>query len=296
MSALPIFDRALLDRRRRRAAGDPASAGARFLLAEVARELGERLSLVERRFPLAIDLAGHTGEMAATLSAGGQVDRVVRIERDAALLGQHPLAVVADEEALPLRDDCADLVVSALSLHLTNDTPGVLLQARRALKPDGLFLAALLGGDTLTELRASLLAAEAEVAGGVSPRVPPFVDIRDAGALLQRAGLALPVTDQDRLIVRYPTMFALMRDLRGMGMANMLAERSRRPSRRALFFRAAEIYAERFADPDGRLRATFDIVYLSGWKPHESQQKPLRSGSAKASLAEALKDRSNLGG
>ncbi|MBC8131112.1 MAG: methyltransferase domain-containing protein [Rhizobiaceae bacterium] len=292
MTAGAIFDRALLDRRRTRAALDPDTTGARFLLQAVAAELAERLSLVERRFPIGVELAGHTGEMAALLEAGGQVDRVLRIERRAALLGAFPLAVVADEEALPLASDSVDLIVSPLSLHLTNDTPGVIVQAQRALKPDGLFLAALLGGETLTELRTSLLAAEAEIVGGVSPRVPPFVDIRDAGGLLQRAGLALPVTDQDRVVVRYDTMFDLMRDLRRMGMANMLVERSRVPSRRALFLRAAAIYAERFSDADGRVRATFDIVYLSGWKPHESQQKPLAPGSAKSSLAEALKDRS----
>lgn len=266
--------------------------GARFLLTAVAEELAERLSLVERHFDLAIELGGHTGETARLIAATGKIGRLIRIERDVALLDGAPDAVVADEEGLPIGDDRADLIVSPLSLHLTNDTPGVLVQARRALRPDGLFLAALLGGETLSELRTSLLEAEAELTGGVSPRVPPFVDIRDAGALLQRAGFALPVTDQDRMTVRYPSMFDLMRDLRQMGMANMLIERSRRPSRRAMFLKAAQIYAARFSDSDGRVRATFDIVYLSGWKPHDSQQKPLAPGSAKASLAGALKDRS----
>ncbi len=190
---------------------------------------------------------------------------------------------------LPLADESVDLVISALSLHLTNDTPGAFVQVRRALKPDGLFLAALLGGDTLNELRASLLAAEAELSGGASPRVAPFADMRDIGSLLQRTGFALPVIDLDRLTVRYDTIFHLMRDLRAMGMTNMLDARSRRPATRRLFLRAGEIYAERFADPDGRLRATFDIVYVSGWRPHDSQQKPLKPGSAKMSLAEALK-------
>lgn len=293
MSATPLFDRALLDRRRQRVALDPAAASARFLLANVAQELAERLSLVERQFAVGVDLASHSPEMADLLRQSGKVDTLVRVERLSALLGEG-LSVVADEEALPLRDGSADLVVSALSLHLTNDTPGVLIQAARTLRPDGLFLAALLGGETLTELRTALLEAEAEIRGGVSPRVPPFVDVRDAGALLQRAGLALPVTDQDRLTVRYDSMFDLMRDVRAMGMANMLTARSRVPTPRRLFLRAAEIYQQRFADPDGRVRATFDIVYLSGWKPHESQQKPLKPGSAKASLGKALADRSKL--
>ena len=285
-----VFDRDLLDRRRRRWLDAGAPAAVRFLMRAVADELAERLSLVERRFALAVDLAGHTGEMAAHLRATGQSDQVLRIERLPALLDG--LAAVGDEEALPLADAGADLIVSTLSLHLTNDTPGVLVQCRRALRPDGLFLCAFLGGDTLTELRGSLLAAEAELMDGVSPRVVPFADIRDAGALLQRAGFALPVADQDRLTVRYDNLFQLMQDLRAMGMANMLVERSRRPSSRRLFLRAAEIYAERHADPDGRIRATFDVIYMSGWAPHESQQKPLRPGSAKASLADALKDRS----
>ncbi len=288
-----VFDRALLDRRRQRWLDAKPRPGVGFLLRTVADELGDRLSLVERRFAVAVELGGHTGEMAARLRTGGQVDRLLRIERLAALLEGEELACVGDEEALPLADDSVDLVVSTLSLHLTNDTPGTLVQIRRALRPDGLFLCGFLGGETLSELRTALLAAEAEITGGVSPRVAPFTDVRDAGGLLQRAGFALPVADQDRLIVRYDTLFDLMADLRGMGTANMLVERSRRPASRRLFLRAAEIYAERFSDPDGRIRATFDVLYLSGWRPHDSQQKPLRPGSARTSLAAALKDRSD---
>jgi SAM-dependent methyltransferase len=196
--------------------------------------------------------------------------------------------VVADEEALPFRDGSLDLVVSALALQFVNDLPGTFVQIRRALKPDGLFLAALIGGDTLTELRQCFAAAEAEVEGGVSPHVAPFVDLRDLGALLQRAGFALPVTDVDRLVVRYGSPFALMEDLRRMGAANALLERRRVPLRRATLARMAEIYAERFADPDRRIRATFEILWLSGWAPHESQQKPLAPGSAQRRLADAL--------
>jgi SAM-dependent methyltransferase len=187
-----------------------------------------------------------------------------------------------------LRDESVDLVVSGLALQWINDLPGTLVQIRRALKPDGLFLAALVGGETLTELRQSFAAAEAEIEGGVSPRVTPFADLRDLGMLLQRAGFALPVTDVDRLVVRYSSPFGLMEDLRRMGATNVLRERRRTPLRRATLIRMAEIYADRFADPDGRIRATFDIVWLSGWAPHESQQKPLRPGSATHRLADAL--------
>jgi SAM-dependent methyltransferase len=196
--------------------------------------------------------------------------------------------VIADEEALPFGDATLDLVVSVLALQFVNDLPGTLVQIRRALQPDGLFLAALLGGETLTELRQAFAVAEAEVEGGVSPRVAPFADLRDLGALLQRAGLALPVTDVDRLTVRYRTPFDLMHDLRRMGATNALAERRRTPLRRRTLLRMAEVYAERFADPDGRLRATFEVVWLSGWAPHASQQQPLRPGSARARLADAL--------
>ena len=198
------------------------------------------------------------------------------------------LFVVADEEALPFGDAVFDLVVSALALQFVNDLPGTLVQIRRALKPDGLFLAALIGGETLTELRQSFAAAESEVEAGVSPRVAPFADLRDLGALLQRAGFALPVTDVDRITVRYDTVFALMHDLRRMGATNALIDRRRVPLRRATLMRMAEIYGERFSDDDGRIRATFEIIWLSGWAPHPSQQQPLRPGSAKTRLADAL--------
>jgi SAM-dependent methyltransferase len=180
-------------------------------------------------------------------------------------------------------------VVSSLALQFVNDLPGTLAQIKRALKPDGLFLAAMIGGETLTELRQSFAAAESEIEGGASPRVAPMIDLRDAGALLQRAGFALPVTDVDRIVVRYDNAFALMRDLRRMGATNILVERSRKFLRRATLLRMAEIYQEKFSDPDGRIRATFDVVWMSGWAPHESQQKPLKPGSAEASLADAVK-------
>jgi SAM-dependent methyltransferase len=198
------------------------------------------------------------------------------------------ITVVADAEALPFCDASVDLVVSALALQYVNDLPGTLIQIRRALKPDGLFLAAMLGGDTLSELRQAFAAAETEIEGGVSPRVAPFADVREMGALLQRAGFALPVTDVDRLTVRYSSAFTLMVELRRMGATNALTERRRTPLRRATLNRMAEIYAQRFSDRDGKIRATFEIIWLSGWAPHESQQKPLRPGSAQARLADAL--------
>lgn len=280
-----IFDRDLLARRRRRAlaaSGEPAD----FLLRATADDLLDRLAAVKRRFALAADIGSPLPLLGPRLVEGGQVDTVIHLDR-LADAGQPP-AIAGDEEMLPLRAESLDLAVSALALHFTNDLPGTLVQIRRALKPDGLFLAALLGGNTLGELRQAFAAAEADLTGGAAPRVAPFAEVRTLGALLQRAGFALPVVDQDRLTVRYDNAFALMRDLRAMGATNPLAERSRRPLRRAVAMRAAALYAERFADPDGRLRATFDVIWLSGWAPHESQQQPLRPGSARTRLADAL--------
>ncbi|CUW43686.1 biotin synthesis protein BioC [Brucella vulpis] len=283
-----IFDRDLMLAFRRRAFRR-AEPGADFLLRRVADDLEERLGAVERHFPVAVDLAGHTGAAAAAIAQTGKADCVLRIERDTEFLqGPFP-AIVGDEEALPLKPGSADLVVSLMALHATNDTPGAMVQIARALKPDGLFLAALSGSGTLGELRESLLQAEIELTGGASPRVMPFADVRDVGSLLQRAGFALPVTDVENITVRYDSLFNLMADLRAMGMQNILRDRSRKPVSKRLFLRAAEIYAERFSDSDGRIRATFSIIWLSGWAPHKSQQKPLKPGSAKASLAEALK-------
>jgi SAM-dependent methyltransferase len=190
---------------------------------------------------------------------------------------------------VPLAPESVNLVLSPLSLHVVNDTPGTFVRIRRALKPDGLFMAAIPGAGTLAELRDVLLAAEAELTGGASPRVIPFADVRDIGSLLQRAGFTLPVVDAESYTVRYDSLFPLMRDLRAMGMTNPLTGRSRKPLNRAFFLRAAEIYAERYSDPDGRIRATFTIIYASGWAPHASQQQPLKPGSAKVRLADALK-------
>jgi SAM-dependent methyltransferase len=265
-----LFDRALLRARLDRAR---RSGPATFLLDRVREDFEERLQAVTRRFADVADVWTPGEWLQKPLADRFQSIAHVDIDQS---------------EVLPLQPESLDLVVSALAFQFVNDLPGVLVQIRRALKPDGLLLAAMIGGDTLTELRQSFAAAEAECEGGVSPRVAPFADLRDIGALLQRAGLALPVTDVDRVVVRYDSAFALMADLRRMGASNILIERRRSPTRRATIVRMAQIYGERFADPDGRIRATFDLVWLSGWAPHESQQKPLKPGSAKASLAAAV--------
>jgi SAM-dependent methyltransferase len=247
---------------------------------------------VLRRFDLAADIGTPTAAVRAALAQGGSIGTMIAVDSIADGIaggtGDRGLRIVADEEALPFAAGSLDLVVSGLALQAVNDLPGVLVQIRRALRPDGLFLAALLGGDTLGELRQSFAVAESELEGGASPRVAPFADLRDMGALLQRAGFALPVTDTDRVTVRYATPIALMLDLRRMAATNPLVERRRVPLRRATLMRAIEIYAARFADGDGRVRASFDIVWLSGWVPHENQQQPLRPGSAKMRLADAL--------
>ena len=283
MSAPLVFDRPLA---RRRLARAQASGFADFLLARAADDMEDRLAAVLRNFPLALDVGTPTPLMTERLRTSGRADAVLRL---APTLEPGALTVVADEEALPAAPGAFALAVSLLALQGVNDLPGCLFQIRRALKPDGFFLACLFGGATLTELRQSFTQAEAELEGGVSPRVAPFAEVRDLGALLQRAGFALPVTDVDSVVVRYADPLGLFRDLRGMGLTSALLERRRTPLRRATLLRALQIYAERFADPDGRVRATFEMIWLSGWAPHESQQQPLRPGSAKARLADALK-------
>jgi SAM-dependent methyltransferase len=271
-----LFDRALLRTRQRRAL---QQGPATFLFDRVAEDMAERLHAVLRDF----------ADVAVVWTPGEVLRKPCR-ERfksvtDIALPG-------SESENLGLAPESLDLVVSALAFQFVNDLPGVLAQIRRALRADGLLLAAMAGGDTLIELRQSFAAAEAELESGVSPHVAPFADLRDIGALLQRAGFALPVTDVDRVVVRYDSAFDLMQDLRRMGAGNILVERRRTPTRRATLLRMAQIYGERFADPDGRIRATFDVIWLSGWAPHASQQQPLQPGSGKVSLAAAVKGRS----
>ena len=284
-----VFDRALVRRRRERAVagyGDFA-----FLEATVAERLAERLDDIRRRFPLAVELGARSGALGRHLRASGRVDLLVQTDLAPAWARARSAdgpAVAVDEEALPFAAGTLDAVFGALSLHWVNDLPGALSQIRRALKSDGLLLVALLGGETLVELRDALVEAESEVLGGVSPRVSPFADVRDAGGLLQRAGFALPVVDADTITVTYETAFHLMRDLKGMGESNAVLERRRTPPPRALFARAAEIYAARFAAVDGRVTARFQVLTLTAWAPSADQPKALRPGSASVRLAGAL--------
>lgn len=274
-----VFDRALGRSRLRRAlAGNYPD----FLIQRAAGDLQERLGAVLREFPVAADLGTPLPVVAPVLA--GKAGRVLRMAEAEGGDG----GIVGDLEGLPFAPGSLDLAVSLLALQGVNDLPGALVQIKRALKPDGLFMACLLGGRSLQELRQALLEAESETTGGVSPRVAPFADLRDLGGLLQRAGFALPVIDSETVTVRYRDAFGLMRDLRAMGWANSLTARRKAPLRRETLLRAVALYAERFADPDGRVPATFEFVWLSGWSPHESQQKPLRPGSAKARLADAL--------
>jgi SAM-dependent methyltransferase len=286
-NAIEVFDRALLRRRRDRAA--PGWPRHDFLKRHAVQAIAERLDDVRRPFPRLLDLGSHGGELAAALAGRAGETLVVSADLSAGLLGRGKgLRVVADEEALPFADGSFDLIASALSLHWVNDLPGALLQIRQALAPDGLFIAALLGGDTLTELRQALLQAESEVENGASPRVSPFADLRDAAGLLQRAGFTMPVADIEKLTVSYADPLALMRELRGMGESNALLARRRQPLRRETLLRAAQLYAQRFAGPDGRIEASFQIVHLHGWSAHSSQQQPLKPGSVQRRLAEAL--------
>lgn len=285
---MTVFDRALVRRRRDRAA--PRFAAHAFLFEEIAERLADRLEDVKRGFPTVLDLGCHDGAIRRALTGRKGIERLVSCDLSpafAALAGAPTVA--ADEEFLPFADGSFDLAVSNLSLHWVNDLPGALVQVRRALKPDGFFCAAMLGGETLAELRRCLYEAEMTVSGGVSPRVSPFAEVRDIGGLMQRAGFALPVVDRETITVTYADALGLMRDLRGMGETNAVLARRKVPMRRDLLVHAAALYAERHAEPDGRIAASFQVLYLAGWSPHESQQQPLKPGSAEARLADALK-------
>ncbi|MEJ2227698.1 MAG: methyltransferase domain-containing protein [Alphaproteobacteria bacterium] len=287
MTAPQLFDCRLILQRRARAA--LAASPPDFLLRRVAEDIRERIEAVERQFSRVLCLGAYHGVMAEALPEGTGGEIIVAAEASQPLAARCPgVRICADEALLPFRDGAFDLAVSALSLHLVNDVPGALAQIRRALKPDGLFLGAVLGGDTLRELREAFMLAEIEQEGGASAHVAPMAGIRDYGALLQRAGFALSVADVDVVDVTYRSPLALMHDLRGMAAANPLTERRKRFLRRATLTRAMEIYRERFAAGDGRIRATFEVIHLSGWVPHESQKKPLSPGSAQVHLSDAL--------
>ena len=282
-----VFDRRLLASHRRRAVHGGAIPD--FLLQRVADDFVDRLSVINRSFPKVLNLGAATGAVSAALA--GVVGSDLMINAD--LVGvpapaDGAVGIVNDEEALPFADESFDLVVSGLSFQYINDLPGTLAQIRRILKPDGLLLAAMAGGETLSELRQATLQAEAEHCGGASPRVAPFADVRDLGGLLQRAGFALPVADSDTVTVTYSSALDLMRELKAMAASNVLIERRRVPMTRGLLLRIADVYADRFAAADGRIRATFEILTMTGWCPHESQQRPLRPGSAAVRLADAL--------
>ncbi len=276
MTVESLFDFAALAANRRRALriGDES---AWFLLDAAKEDLTERLVTVERNFADAVVLDPLTDGIADAIRASGKAATVTGVFADNAAAGR-----------IPLEPASIDLAVSLMTMQFDNDLPGTLVQLRRALRPDGLFIAAMPGTGTLAELREALLTAEADLTGGASARTIPFADVRDAGALLQRAGFALPVTDVEPYIVRYPSLARLMHDLRAMGAANPLTERPRRTAPRQLFARAEAIYRERHGDPDGRLRASFNVIWMSGWVPHESQQKPLKPGSATRSLKDVL--------
>lgn len=279
---MQVFDRAAKRRQRRRMAVHADKYD--FLRAAVAERLLDRLDDIRRSFPLALVQGCDAAWLRPHLGSRGQVERIVSMDAVAGA-GLH---AVGDEEFLPFAEGKFDLVIALLNLHWINDLPGALIQIRRVLKPDGLFLGAMLGGSTLSELRQAWLAAEAEIEGGASPRVSPMAETLDGAALLQRAGFALPVADSEVIPVTYGDAFGLMRDLRGMGETNATMARRKAFTRRATLLRMAEIYQQRFAGPDGRIPATFEMITLTGWSPHESQQQPLRPGQATQSLADAL--------
>ncbi len=282
-----IFNRSALIRHRERAASGADIPD--FLLHHAAQDFEERLSVIQRTFPTVLCLSAGTGAMGDMVRRRAGTTTVINSELSLPLARRlAPPAMVLDEESLALKTGQLDLVLSALTLQFVNDLPGTLTQIRQALKPDGLFLGVMLGGVTLTELRQAVLEAETEIYGGASPRVAPFADVRDLGSLLQRAGFALPVTDSETITVTYASPLHLMRELKAMGASNVLMERRKTPVSQRFLLRIAEIYAARFSDSGSRIRATFELLTMTGWAPHESQQQPLKPGSAQSRLADAL--------
>ena len=284
-----LFDQHLIRQHRQRAA--PRYADFAFLKDAAVARLADRLELIRRDFDLCLDVGAHDGRLARQFAGLGKIGRMVHAdpaETFAIATKQHGPSVVHALSELPYKPESFDAVFSCLSLHWVNDLPGLMMQARQLLKPDGLLLVSLLGGNSLIELKQALAEAEQHITGGFSPRCAPMADVRDIGGLMSRAGLALPVADSDRLTVTYPHMFKLMEDLRGMGEQNALLARQRRPTRRQVFMRAAEIYQQRFGQADGQIPVSFEIVTVTGWAPHGSQQTPLRPGTAAHRLATFL--------
>ncbi|MGA0394475.1 MAG: methyltransferase domain-containing protein [Rhodospirillales bacterium] len=282
-----IFDRAAVRRHRDRAAASLADHA--FLFDTVAGHLAERLDEINRTFPMALDLGCHSGQLRKHLQNRGGIEQLFQTDISPQMISRvQGAALVSDEEWLPFADQSLDLIISCLNLHWVNDLPGALTQIRRALKPDGLFLGALFGGETLKELRHALTESELANEGGMSPRISPFTDVRDAGDLLQRAGFTLPLADLDTLTVSYPNALKLMTDLRGMGETNAVSERRKSFSRKETVMETARRYHELFADDEDRIPATFQVIYLTAWAPHPDQQRPLKPGSANARLANAL--------
>jgi SAM-dependent methyltransferase len=290
-STLGPFDRALMLKHRHRARRTFQQAS--FLKDRAIEDLCDRLSFINRSFERALDVGAHGGQFAQAMAQNPFLNRKIsflaQCDISPAMIGQAiGASFVGDEEHLPLCDNSLDLIMSALALHWVNDVPGFLAQARLALRPDGLLLVSFLGGRTLQELRAVMAQCEAEIGREANARVSPFADAQDGAQLLQRAGFALPVADSDVVTVRYDNIFGLFRDLKAMGETAAFAGERAGPLTRTLIARAGDIYARDYADKDGRIRATFEIVTLTGWAPHASQQKPLRPGSAKMRLADAL--------
>lgn len=283
-----LFDGHLMPARRDRGAGLGFAGRADFLHREVAAMIAERIAEVTRAFDDAAIIGSGGGVHAAALAGRVPAERIVQIETSPARAAAAGVAPAPCLDPLPLAQAGFDLVVSALELHWDEDPVGALVQMRRALRPDGLMIAALFGGRTLSELRAVLAEAEVETTGGLSPRVAPMGEIRELGALLQRAGFAMPVADAERFGVSYATPLHLMRELRAMGETNILAGRRRTGLRRATLARACEIYAQAFPAAGGRVAATFEVVFLTGWAPADGQPQPLRPGSAAKRLSDAL--------
>ena len=292
MSSPPsLFDRSLLAARRNRAAAGFSQA--QFLRDRSIEDTLLTLAAINRRFDLALDMSAADGSFNRALATSDAADKVgllIEGELSERLSAQQSglARLIMDEEWLPFADDSLSLIVSVLGLHSVNDLPGVLVQVRRALTPDGLFIGTLFGGETLKELRGCLMEAELEVRGGYGPRIAPFAEGPDLIDLLKRTGFSMPVVDSDRVEVTYEHPLRLLADLRAMGEGNVMIDRPRLGLNRAILQKMSELYFARHADAEGRVTATFEIITLSGWKPHESQQKPLKPGSAKTRLADAL--------